>query len=185
MSPLPASMLDHRLPDGPLSDGSETARSLQTPRSLRTLRASGASPEFAMSSGSNPSSTASHACSSSAGPFSDHVSWLQAFLSQPRLAYPRWYVWFLVASFLDVIFTYAILLHGGYEANPVANAVMSWGGFDAMVVFKMLIVLLMILVCQYVYEHRKALARRFMILCTCISFVPPLWASLLLWLYVL
>jgi len=108
------------------------------------------------------------------------------FFAIPRLVFPRWYAWFFVAGGLDVLFTYAVLLQqGGSEANPIANIILHWGGFGAMVLFKASMMILNIMVCQYVYEHRAALAKRLAVAYTFIAFVPPLWGAALLWTHVI
>lgn len=108
-----------------------------------------------------------------------------SFFAIPRLVFPRWYAWFFVAGGLDVLFTYAVLLQGGSEANPIANIILHWGGFDAMVLFKASMMVLNIMVCQYVYEHRASLAKRLVVAYTFIAFVPPLWGAMLLWIHVI
>ena len=71
------------------------------------------------------------------------------FLSLPQMRYPNAYTWLVLVSALDLILTSLVVyLWNGYEANPVAAAVIDAMGYVWAVVFKFAIVVFVILICE-------------------------------------
>ncbi|MEO1235197.1 MAG: DUF5658 family protein [Planctomycetota bacterium] len=84
-------------------------------------------------------------------------------------------------SALDVIFTYAVLVLGGMEANPIANAVLeSPAGFHGLIGYKFVIVAAVILIAEFIARHALDTARRLMLVGIAISAFPVVWSLSLL-----
>jgi len=73
-----------------------------------------------------------------------------SFSGAPPMLYPNHYVWFVFVSSLDVILTWVIVLLGGAEANPIADAVLQHAGLNGMVAFKFCIVIFVVIMCEWV-----------------------------------
>lgn len=65
------------------------------------------------------------------------------------MLYENLYTWFIFISSLDLMMTWVILYVGGYEANPLARHVLHAYGLAGMVAFKMALVLLVIVLCEW------------------------------------
>ncbi len=95
--------------------------------------------------------------------------------------FPYAYLAFVVVSSLDLMLTYIVLLLGGIELNPVANAVLqSPASFHGLIVYKFLLVALVILICEFIGRHTHHTARRLSTLAIGISSFPVVWSMLLL-----
>ena len=98
-----------------------------------------------------------------------------------RVIYPYHYLALTFVSALDLVFTYIILLLGGYEVNPIANAVLqSPADFHGLIVYKFVIVVAVIGVCEFIGRHAPDTARRLSGWAVAISAFPVVWSSLLL-----
>lgn len=73
----------------------------------------------------------------------------QAQAREPVL-YPDVYCWILLGATLDILVTTCILGLGGSEANPIALAVLDFGGLPAMTGYKLALMTLVIVVCEAV-----------------------------------
>ena len=73
---------------------------------------------------------------------------LIGFFSKPKLRYPSWYMWYIIVSTMDIVFTWCILHIGGSEANPVADAVIQYSGLPGVMTFKYCLVLVVILLAE-------------------------------------
>ena len=72
------------------------------------------------------------------------------FLRVP-MRYPNEYVWLVFISVTDLIATWIIIVkYGGYEANPLANLVITRFGSTGLILFKVAIFLFVIFVCEIV-----------------------------------
>ncbi len=91
--------------------------------------------------------------------------------------YPERYVWFVLLSSLDVFFTWIVLSHGGHEANPIAATVMGLHP-KALVYFKFVIVVIVILICEVV-GRRSARTGEWLITAACIVTCIPVLVALL------
>jgi hypothetical protein len=81
------------------------------------------------------------------------------WLSIPPMLYQRAYLWFVLVSALDITFTWTIISLGGKEVNAVADAVIAHTGFAGMMIYKFCLVLLVVVICEVVGRHRRALGR--------------------------
>ena len=76
------------------------------------------------------------------------------------MRYPNEYVWLVFVSVIDLIATWIILVrHGGYEANPIANLVITRFGSTGLVLFKVAIFLFVIFVCEIVGRQSESRGR--------------------------
>jgi hypothetical protein len=85
----------------------------------------------------------------------DGIDWL----SVPPMLYQRVYLWFVLVSALDIMFTWTILSLGGKEVNVIADAVIAHTGFSGMMIYKFCLVLLVVVICEVVGRRRRALGR--------------------------
>ena len=81
---------------------------------------------------------------------------IPTFLSSPQVCYPNAYVWLVLVSALDLMLTMLVLfVWEGFEANPVAEAVIEEMGFVWAIVFKFAIVVLVVIICEYIGRRDK------------------------------
>lgn len=105
----------------------------------------------------------------------------QAVAAARRVLFPYHYLALILVSSLDLIFTFYILVLGGIEVNPIANAVLqSPVSFDGLIVFKFVIVALIVLICEFIGQHAAPTARRLAVWAVAISAFPVVWSTLLL-----
>jgi hypothetical protein len=103
------------------------------------------------------------------------------FLSLPPMRYPSAYVWLVFASTLDVILTYLVLYYWeGFEANPIAAAVIAQKGFVWAIAFKFALIVLSILMCELVGRLRDRDGKRLAVLCVVIAALPVVYTLTLL-----
>ena len=94
--------------------------------------------------------------------------------------YPNTYVWFVLASALDVMLTSVILHLGGGEANGVARWVIERYDIVGMSIFKFTLVILVILICQWVGLRNRAKGRRLAEWAVALTFVPVVFSLVLI-----
>lgn len=103
------------------------------------------------------------------------------FLSVPPMRYPNAYVWLVFISAMDVFLTKLVLdVWKGYEANPIADAVISHLGFGWTVVFKLTLIMLVIIICEVVGRYRDLTGRRLAIASVIISALPVVYTFALM-----
>lgn len=91
------------------------------------------------------------------------------------------YLALVFVSALDLILTYIVILIGGIEVNPIANAVLqSPADFHGLIVYKFLIVAAVVLICEFISRHADATGRRLAGWAVAISAFPVVWSTLLL-----
>lgn len=94
------------------------------------------------------------------------------------MRYQNLYVWLVLVSALDIMLTWVILYLGGWEVNGVAASIIERFGLVGIVVFKFVMVIVVILICEFLGRRRPA-AGRFLaqaaIALTCIPVVLALW----------
>jgi hypothetical protein len=96
----------------------------------------------------------------------------------PQVLFPQAYVWYVFVSALDVMFTAIVLHHPhGVEVNPVANYVIQRWDLAGAVVFKFLLVVLVILICEVVGRRRYPTGRVLAMIAVIIGCVPVIAAS--------
>ncbi|QDU33096.1 hypothetical protein KS4_11380 [Poriferisphaera corsica] len=101
-------------------------------------------------------------------------------MGQPEVAYPGYYKWLIFVSAMDAIMTWAILMVGGIEANPIAAAVMSVWGYAGMVIFKFLLVAFFVVMCEWISRKQYETGRVLVSCGVIISAFPSLLAAGLL-----
>ncbi|MBU0639334.1 MAG: hypothetical protein KKB50_10760 [Planctomycetes bacterium] len=82
-----------------------------------------------------------------------------SFLKRATL-YPQTYVWYVFFAALDIMFTWIVLHFEGHEANWLARLVLDLGGLPAMTLYKFVLVMLVICVCEVIGRRRERLGRR-------------------------
>lgn len=98
-----------------------------------------------------------------------------------QVLFPFYYLGLIFVSALDLIFTYTILMLGGYEVNPIANAVLqSPAQFNGLIIFKFIIVVAVIGICEFIGRYETHTARRLSTWAIAISAFPVAWSLLLL-----
>ncbi|MBB6430583.1 DUF5658 family protein [Algisphaera agarilytica] len=94
------------------------------------------------------------------------------------LQLPRAYLSYVGLSAMDGLCTGAILALGGWEVNPIANAVLARFGFPGMIVFKFFIVAMVILMCEKIVREKPRAGRAVMAIAIAATMVPVLVAAL-------
>jgi hypothetical protein len=103
-----------------------------------------------------------------------------AFLSVPPMRYQRAYLWLLLLSAIDVMFTWHILRRGGSELNPVAKLVIDHWELPGAVAFKFALVMFVIVSCEIVGRKRDRLGRTLVGAAIGIATLPVVWSLVLL-----
>ncbi len=103
-----------------------------------------------------------------------------AFLSVPPMRYQRAYLWLLLLSAIDVMFTWHILRRGGSELNPIAKLVIDHWELPGAIAFKFALVLFVIVSCEIVGRKRDRLGRTLIGTALGIATVPVAWSLVLL-----
>ena len=75
------------------------------------------------------------------------------------MRYENCYVCFVFLSSLDLILTWWILKAGGCEVNPVADWIISDYGRFGLLTFKFGLVIFVILLCEFIGQHKDGLGR--------------------------
>jgi hypothetical protein len=95
--------------------------------------------------------------------------------------FPYLYLALVFVSAMDLGLTYIVLLLGGIEVNPIANAVLqSPTDFHGLIVYKFALVAGVILICEFIGRHAPTTSRRLVIAAVAISSFPVVWSTLLL-----
>lgn len=95
------------------------------------------------------------------------------FFSVTPLRYPRPYGWLIIVSTLDLVMTWIIIaIHGGTEANPVADLVLSTWGYWGLIIYKFALMTFVVVVCEIVARSRPWLARTLAYFGVAISAIP-------------
>lgn len=99
-----------------------------------------------------------------------------------HVLFPFYYLALIIVSGLDLSFTYTIVfILEGIEVNPIANAVLqSPVSFNGLIVFKFLVVVAVIGICEFIGRHNPGTARRLSGWAIGISAFPVVWSALLL-----
>ena len=103
-----------------------------------------------------------------------------AFLSTPPMRYQRAYLWLLLLSAVDVMFTWHILRRGGTEMNPIAKLVIDHWELPGAIAFKFALVLFVIVSCEIVGRKRDGLGRMLAGAAIGIAAIPVAWSLVLL-----
>ena len=99
-------------------------------------------------------------------------------LAPRQLLLPMHYLALIAVSALDLIFTHVVLSLGGFEANPIALAVLRAAEFNGLIVYKFTLMTAVILICEFIGRHARPTARRLATWAVAISALPVLWSLL-------
>ena len=100
----------------------------------------------------------------------------------PGVKFPDLYCWYVLASTLDILFTYIIIeVYKGYEANQIAAGIFAKHGWPGMIALKYATVLIVLTICEVVALKSEKLANALAIFAICVGAFPVLWASVLVW----
>jgi len=102
------------------------------------------------------------------------------WLSAPPMRYQNGYLWLLLLSAVDVIFTWHILRRGGEELNPVADLIIRTWELPGAVAFKFALVLFVIVSCEIVGRQRDRWGRGLIVTAVVIAAFPVAWSLVLL-----
>lgn len=94
---------------------------------------------------------------------------------EPRgrhVLFPTPYVWCVFFASLDIMVTWIVLHMGGREANGLAAWLIHRFGLWGIVVFKFVIIMLVIAVCEYVGRGRPAMGKRLAEWAVALNIVP-------------
>ena len=105
------------------------------------------------------------------------------WLSLPPMRYPNEYVWFLLFSSMDVMLTWAILIMGGAEVNPLAALVIDQWGLPGAIAFKFSLILVVVLTCEAIGRKVDRAARNLAQAAVVISAMPVMFSLALLLLH--
>ena len=103
-----------------------------------------------------------------------------AFLSAPPMRYQTGYLWLVLLSAVDVMFTWHILRRGGLELNPIARLVIDRWDLPGAIAFKFALVLFVIVTCEIVGRKRDGLGRALIGASIGIASIPVAWSLVLL-----
>lgn len=94
--------------------------------------------------------------------------------------YPNAYTWLLLLSAMDVMLTWTIFYFGGSEINPVADAVIDVWGLNGMIIYKFVLILFFILICEIVGTLKHPTGKALSKMSVLIASVPVVWSLFLL-----
>jgi hypothetical protein len=86
------------------------------------------------------------------------VPFRRRLLGQPVL-FETAYTWLVIVSVLDIVFTWLILRQGGAEANALAARIIQSYGLQGMVLFKSVMIVFVISLCEFTGHRRLASGR--------------------------
>ncbi|XAL99948.1 DUF5658 family protein [Phycisphaeraceae bacterium D3-23] len=104
------------------------------------------------------------------------------FGSRPML-FPNAYTWLLLFSALDIMLTWVILTKGGREVNAIAEMVIQRFDLEGMIVYKFVLVLVFVLICELVGRLKLSSGRTLSVVGVGIASVPVIWSTWLLFDY--
>ena len=86
--------------------------------------------------------------------------------------YPNCYTWFVFFSALDIMITWIVLHRGGHEVNRIADWVIRLADLPGLVVFKFVLVVLVVCICEIVGRRRPRLGSQLAKGAVAISVLP-------------
>lgn len=103
--------------------------------------------------------------------------------SKYAVLYPTHYVWYIFASTLDIMLTYAIIWKlGGREVNAVArHFIENYGGHWGLIFLKYATVILVVGICESIGRRRLALGSRLALAAIIISAFPVGYGIVQVW----
>lgn len=95
--------------------------------------------------------------------------------------YPNIYAWFVFLSAMDIMLTCIVLYFGGTEVNVLADWVFQRWGLPGMVVYKFLLVVFVVMICEIVGRLNMPRGRRLAKWAVVVTAVPVVLAFGQLW----
>ena len=86
--------------------------------------------------------------------------------------YPNAYTWFVLLGALDIMLTWVVLHMGGREVNVLADWIIRRWALPGMVVFKFVLVMVVVIICEIVGRHSARAGRRLAKLAVIITAIP-------------
>ena len=86
--------------------------------------------------------------------------------------YPQLYVWFIFVSALDLMLTWVVLYFGGREVNLLADFILQRWALTGMVIYKFMLVVLVIFICEVVGYYRAKAGRNLARFAVAITLLP-------------
>jgi hypothetical protein len=83
-----------------------------------------------------------------------------------------WYVWLAFIGLCDFTCTSVVLALGGAEVNPLAALVLNHSGLGGMLAYRVLVVLTVLALCEWLWTRRAQYARFAVLMSVAVS-VPP------------
>ena len=96
------------------------------------------------------------------------------------MLYENAYVWLIFVSCMDIMMTWVVLWHGGREVNALAASIIKHFGLPGMVIYKLLLVVGVIGICEGIGRRNVQVGRRFAKGAVVLSTVPVVVAFVLL-----
>ena len=75
------------------------------------------------------------------------------------LQFPLEYGLFIAVNLLDLLLTMLLINYGGGEANPLAFGAIQWMGKPGLIIFKVLLMLVVIGLCEVIAKRKRLAAR--------------------------
>lgn len=96
---------------------------------------------------------------------------MPAAVAKPML-FERFYPWLVLAACLDIMLTYVVLTRGGREVNALAAAVIDAAGHWGMIGYKLTIIIVVILICEFVGRHRQQVGQTLVGIAIALNLLP-------------
>jgi hypothetical protein len=93
-------------------------------------------------------------------------------LHRRHVLFPNGYAWFVFVSSLDIMLTWVILHFGGREQNALAEKIIYRYGLPGLVIFKFVIVVFVIGLCETIGRKHYESARKLLSLGIIITCFP-------------
>jgi len=102
-------------------------------------------------------------------------------IAAPRLAgpllwlpgrYTRFYEWYAILAFLDIVLTWSVLRLGGAEANWIAQAAVQAWGVWGLIWIKAITVVAVVMIAEYVGRRRPGLGWGLAALAVALNLLP-------------
>jgi uncharacterized repeat protein (TIGR04138 family) len=108
------------------------------------------------------------------------MSQILSFYKRPVL-YQNAYIWLVFLSAMDIMMTWLVLSRpNGYEANALANWVLTNYGLVGMVLYKLILITFVIVVCEMVGRRKQDVGAKFSVVAILIAAFPIIMAFVLL-----
>jgi len=111
---------------------------------------------------------------------------VQPLIAPPRrlgfrhVLYPSTYLWYVLVSTLDLMFTRVMLHFGGEETNLIADFVLGRWNIVGLILFKFALVFLVICICEFVGRRRPRTGLYLIQWAVGITWIPVLLSIVLL-----